>query len=187
MDRSQTELTSTPLLQSQVADDISILEGLLFAAGTEGLTERQIATVLRLGIDHVQGACARLADRQTREGRLFRVVKIADTWQLVTHPDLSPYLRELALAPAPTNLSTAALETLSIVAYKQPITRSQIEDIRGVKSEKPLGTLVARGLVEEVGRADGPGRPYLYGTTKEFLDHFGITSAGELPPLPASE
>jgi len=128
-----------------------------------------------------------LADRQAREQRMIRVVRIADTWQLVTHPDLSPYLRTLSLAPVPATLSGAALETLAIIAYKQPITRSQIEEIRGVKSEKPLGTLVARGLIEEVSRAEGPGRPYLYGTTKEFMDYFGLAGAGALPPLPNAE
>lgn len=171
----------------ETLDWLPALEGLLFAAGTEGLTDRQIASVFALRTDQVRYACERLFERQTQEQRMFRVVRMADTWQLVTHPELTPYLRELALAPTPATLSNAALEVLAIIAYKQPITRSQIEEIRGVKCEKPLGTLMARGLIEEVGRAEGPGKPYLYGTTKEFMDYFGIPSVNELPPIPISE
>src|SRR5690606_1958970 len=81
-------------------------------------------------------------------------------------------------------LSQAALETLAIIAYKQPITRTEIEEIRGVKTERPLHTLSAKALIKEVGRAEGTGRAYLYGTTKEFLDYFGLKSIEELPPLP---
>ena len=83
-----------------------------------------------------------------------------------------------------STLSQAALETLAIIAYKQPITRTEIEEIRGVKTERPLQTLMAKALIKEVGRAEGTGRAYLYGTTKEFLDYFGLKSIEELPPLP---
>ena len=84
-------------------------------------------------------------------------------------------------------LTTASLEVLAIIAYKQPITRAEIEDLRGVKSERPIQTLVSRGLIQEVGRAEGTGRAILYGTTKEFLNYFGLTDLTELPPLPGGE
>jgi len=93
-------------------------------------------------------------------------------------------LKKLVESPQTTTLSQASLETLAIIAYKQPITRAEIEEIRGVKTERPLQTLVGKGLVKEVGRLEGPGRPILYGTTKEFLDYFGLKSLDELPPLP---
>ena len=86
--------------------------------------------------------------------------------------------------PQASTLSQAALETLAIIAYKQPITRAEIEEIRGVKTERPIHTLMAKALIKEVGRADGSGRAYLYGTTKEFLDYFGLKKIEELPPLP---
>ncbi|MHB1630506.1 MAG: SMC-Scp complex subunit ScpB, partial [Bacilli bacterium] len=131
--------------------------------------------------------CVELRALQLREGRRFLVERLAGAWQLMTAPELTPYLRRLALAPPPSSLSQAALETLAIVAYRQPITRAQIEEIRGVKSEKALGTLVARGLVQELARADSPGRPFLYGTTADFLDHFGLGSPRDLPPLEQSD
>ena len=87
-------------------------------------------------------------------------------------------------SPHTTALSQAALETLAIIAYKQPITRIEIEEIRGVKTERPLHTLMAKALIKEIGRAEGTGRAYLYGTTKEFLDYFGLKNIKELPPLP---
>lgn len=169
------------------SDQLSaILEGLLFASGTEGLSDSQIARVFGIEPIHVAPWCERLAARLTESGRLLRVVRIAQAWQLITAPALRPYLEALALAPPPTALTPAALEVLAIVAYKQPITRPGIEEIRGVKSERALGTLMARGLIRETGRAEGLGRPILYGTTKEFLDHFGLSSPADLPPLLAA-
>ncbi|MCY0901592.1 MAG: SMC-Scp complex subunit ScpB [Firmicutes bacterium] len=173
--------------RTATVDWLPALEGVLFAAGTEGLTDRQIANVFDLEERQVPYVCHQLVERQEKSGSMLRVARLADTWQLVTHPSLAPYLRALALAPPAAALSGAALETLAIIAYKQPITRAMVEEIRGVKSERPLGTLVARGLIAEVGRAEGPGRPYLYGTTKEFMDYFGIANARELPPLPLGE
>lgn len=109
---------------------------------------------------------------------------MADTWQLVTRPEYAPYLKRMAQSPMQSTLSNAALEVLAIVAYKQPITRGEIEDIRGVQSDRALATLVHRQLVEEKGRADAPGRPILFGTTVDFLRQFGLKSLQELPPLP---
>lgn len=167
-----------------ISDRLAVLEGLLFAAGTEGLTDKQLARVFRMGEAEAAALCETLYERQRREGRLFRVSRVADAWQLLTLSELAPYLWELALTPASEQgLSQAALETLAIIAYNQPVTRIGIEEIRGVKSEKALGTLVARGLVRETGRAEGPGRPFLYGTTKEFLEYFGLPSLKELPPI----
>jgi len=118
------------------------------------------------------------------ENRGIILIQLAGTYQLATKKEHAIYLKRLVETPAQSTLSQAALETLTIIAYKQPITRLEIEEIRGVKADHVLQTLVAKGLVQEVGRADGPGRPILYGTTKEFLDYFGLKGLEELPPLP---
>jgi segregation and condensation protein B len=117
-------------------------------------------------------------------GAGLAVVELAGSWQLVTRPEHAVYLRRLARTPTATQLSSAALEVLSIVAYKQPISRLDIEQIRGVKSDRAIATLVHRQLITEVGRQDSPGRPILYGTTDTFLQTFGLRSLDDLPPLP---
>jgi segregation and condensation protein B len=164
-------------------DVLAILHGLLFAAGSEGLGARQIARVFELDEDVVPALCRRLDEWMARHGELLTVRRVGDVWELVTRPELARYLRALVLAPPPPALSTAALETLAIIAYRQPITRQGVEEVRGVKSDHALGTLVARGLVCDVGRAQGPGRPFVYGTTREFLEYFGLEDLSQLPRL----
>jgi segregation and condensation protein B len=162
-----------------------IVESLLFAAGDEGLTIKQIATVLEIEEVEAERIVRELMDELSKnENRGITVVQLAGTYQLATKKENSIYLKKLVESPSTSTLSQAALETLAIIAYKQPITRTEIEEIRGVKTERPLQTLVGKVLVKEVGRAEGTGRAILYGTTKEFLDYFGLRSLEELPPLP---
>lgn len=162
-----------------------IVESLLFAAGDEGLTIKQISTVLEIEEVEAERIVRGLMDELSKnENRGIAVVQLAGTYQLATKKENSVYLKKLVESPSTSTLSQAALETLAIIAYKQPITRAEIEDIRGVKTERPLQTLVGKVLVKEVGRAEGTGRAILYGTTKEFLDYFGLRSLEELPPLP---
>ncbi len=162
-----------------------IVESLLFAAGDEGLTIKQIATVLEIEEVEAERIVRELMDELSKnENRGIAVVQLAGTYQLATKKENSIYLKKLVESPNTSTLSQAALETLAIIAYKQPITRAEIEEIRGVKTERPLQTLVGKVLVKEVGRAEGTGRAILYGTTKEFLDYFGLRSLEELPPLP---
>jgi segregation and condensation protein B len=163
----------------------SILESLLFAAGDEGLTIKHIAEVLE--VDALKAAEVIEELKQVYEkdqNRGIMIVQLAGTFQLATKKEHAPYLKRLVDSPNTTALSQAALETLAIIAYKQPITRAEIEEIRGVKTERPLHTLMSKALIKEVGRAEGTGRAYLYGTTKEFLDYFGLKSIDELPKLP---
>jgi segregation and condensation protein B len=162
-----------------------IVESLLFAAGDEGLTMKQICEVLELdeGIA-VQVLHELKEEYKENANRGITLVQMAGAYQLVTKKEYSPYLKKLVDSPHTSTLSQAALETLAIIAYKQPITRMEIEEIRGVKTERPLHTLVAKALIKEVGRAEGAGRAYLYGTTKEFLDYFGLKNIEDLPPLP---
>jgi segregation and condensation protein B len=112
------------------------------------------------------------------------MIELAGTYQLATKKENAAYLKKLVESPNTNTLSQAALETLAIISYKQPITRIEIEEIRGVKTERPLQTLMSKGLIREVGRQNGAGRAILYGTTKEFLDHFGLKDLKELPPFP---
>jgi segregation and condensation protein B len=162
----------------------AIVEGLLFAAGDEGLSLKQIASVLELSEEQTMQIIKELKKDCQQVCRGIEVAEIAETFQLTTKKAHAPYLKRLVESPGSSSLSQAALETLAIVAYRQPITRAEIEEIRGVKSDKPLQTLIAKALIKEVGRAEGTGRPILYGTTKEFLDYFGLKTIDELPPLP---
>lgn len=163
----------------------SILESLLFAAGDEGLTLKQISEVLEVDEIEANEIIESLKQEYAEsENRGIMMVQLAGTFQLATKKENAGYLKKLVDSPNTSTLSQAALETLAIIAYKQPITRAEIEEIRGVKTERPLHTLMAKALIKEVGRAEGTGRAYLYGTSKEFLDYFGLKSLAELPKLP---
>lgn len=162
-----------------------IVESLLFAAGDEGLSAKQLATVLEVTEKKASSLMEEIKkEYENNEQRGISIIELAGTYQLATKRENADYLKKLVESPGTSHLSQAALETLAIIAYKQPVTRIEIEEIRGVKTERPLHTLVAKALIKEMGRADGPGRAYLYGTTKEFLDYFGLRSLEELPPLP---
>lgn len=162
-----------------------ILESLLFAAGDEGLSLKQIAAVLDVEELKANEIVAELQiEYEKDDNRGITIVQLAGVFQLATKKEHANYLKKLVESPGAGHLSQAALETLAIIAYKQPITRVEIEEIRGVKTERPLHTLTSRALIKEVGRAEGTGRAILYGTTKEFLDYFGLKNIKELPPLP---
>lgn len=165
----------------------AVVEGLLFAAGDEGLTAADLAEVLEVTPEEAKVLVEELADEWQRAGRGLRIVRAAGGYRLTTLPEHASYLAKLVDLPANSQLSQAALETLAIIAYRQPITRGEVEDIRGVKCEKAIQTLLNKGLIEEVGRAEGPGRPILYGTTKAFLTYFGLNDLSDLPPLPEAE
>ncbi|MFI8493785.1 SMC-Scp complex subunit ScpB [Peribacillus butanolivorans] len=160
-----------------------ILEALLFAAGDEGLSVKQIASVLEITEYQATDIIESLKEEYISEVRGVQVIEIAGVFQMTTKKEHSDYLKKLVETSSTQGLSQAALETLAIIAYKQPITRAEIDEIRGVKTERPIHTLVTKVLIKEVGRAEGSGRAYLYGTTKEFLDYFGLNSIKELPPL----
>ena len=160
-----------------------IVEALLFASGDVGLSITQIANVLDVTEFQATDVIESLKEDYEEDGRGIHIVEMAGVFQLATKKAHSDYLKKLIESSNTHGLSQAALETLAIIAYKQPITRAEIEEIRGVKTERPLHTLVSKILIKEVGRAEGSGRAYLYGTTKEFLDYFGLNSLEELPPL----
>lgn len=161
------------------------LESMLFAAGDEGLTLKQIGAALDINEQEAERIIEELCDQyESDEDRGLTIAILAGTYQLVTKRKYSVVLQKLVENSQTDFISQAALETMAIIAYKQPITRVEIEDIRGVKTERPLRTLLAKGLIKEAGRREGIGRAILYGTTREFLDYFGLTDIKELPPLP---
>ncbi|MCF6408284.1 SMC-Scp complex subunit ScpB [Pseudalkalibacillus salsuginis] len=162
----------------------AVIEGLLFVVGDEGLEGKQAADILQIETLEAEELIQEMMTDYQAEERGIEIVEIAGAYQLTTKAKHISYYERFVESPTTSSLSQAALETLAIVAYKQPITRAEIEDIRGVKTEKPLQTLSAKHLVKEVGRAEGTGRAILYGTTKEFLEYFGLKSKEDLPKLP---
>ncbi len=163
-----------------------IVEALLFAAGDEGLSLKQLTSVLEMAELQTKEVLKDLKEYYEDSNRGLQLVEIAGVYQLATKKEHSDYIKKLVESSGSGGLSQASLETLAIIAYKQPITRAEIEEVRGVKTERPLQTLMSKVLVKEVGRAEGAGRAYLYGTTKEFLDYFGLKTLEELPALGAS-
>ena len=164
---------------------MSKIEALLFVVGDEGLSIKQLCSLLDSEPMEVEAGLSELAS-QYRENEMSGIMlkQLAGTYQLTTKPEMSDTIKKLVENPTSQVLSSASLEVLAIVAYKGPITRAQIEDLRGVKCERPIATLVSRALIQEAGRAEGTGRAILYETTKEFLNYFGLQSLKDLPPLP---
>lgn len=163
-------------------DLVAVLEALLFVA-EEPVELAELARTLEVSTAATRGLVDRLADACQQRG--VRVVRQGTRVQLVTAPEAGPFITRFLGARGEQKLSPAALETLAIVAWRHPVTRPEIDSIRGVNCDHAIATLRARGLIEEVGRADGPGRPILFGPTMAFLEHFGLSDASDLPPLPA--
>jgi len=167
---------------------MSKIESLLFVTGEDGLTIKQIVFLTEEPERNVLEAIEKLKeDYRDSEMRGIELKELAGTYQLVTKAEHAESIQKLIENPTSQALTQASLEVLAIIAYKQPITRVEIEDLRGVKSERPIHTLTSRGLISEVGRAEGTGRAILYGTTNEFLNHFGLNSLIELPELAESQ
>lgn len=162
----------------------SKIEALLFVAGDDGLNMNQLQFLTDATEQEISASVDSLTQKYSRAENGIMLKELAGVYQLVTKPEMAETIQKLVENPTPQALSQASLEVLAIVAYKQPITRLEIEDLRGVKSEKPLHTLAAKGLIQETGRAEGAGRAILYGTTLEFLDYFGLKDLDELPALP---
>jgi segregation and condensation protein B len=158
------------------------LEAVLFVAD-EPLSSAVLANLIGRDRRTVDSLLEGLAADYERTGAGLALRRVAGGWRLYTHPDAASVVERFVLSSRHTRLTRAALETMSIVAYKQPVTRHQVAAIRGVDSEGVLRALVERGLLAEVGRDEGPGRPLLYGTTPEFLERLGLDSVSELPPL----
>ena len=161
----------------------ALLEALLFVSHEPIPVDRLVTVLGSIPRAEVKQALQRLREDFDRDGRGLQVVELAGGYQVVTRPDYAPWIKRLEKAKSVPKLSRSALETLSIIAYKQPVIRPEIEEIRGVETAGVLRTLLERKLVRIVGRKEAPGRPILYGTTKFFLQHFGLRDLADLPPL----
>jgi len=177
----QDAILSYKILQADMELQV-LVESLLFVADRP-VTAGQLASALEVEESAVEAALSALDGAYVDEARGLRLQRKGDRVQLVTLPEAGPHIQRFLGLELSGPLSQAALETLSIVAYRQPVTRAEVEAIRGVNSDAVLRTLASRGLIESVGRLEQVGRPILYGTTFEFLQHFGLRSLDELPPL----
>jgi segregation and condensation protein B len=164
------------------AADTRALEALLFVSD-EPLSASVLAQALEVDRRSVEAMCDRLQTSLDERGAGVVLRNVAGGWRLFTHPDSAPIVERFVLSSRQARLTKAALETLSIVAYKQPVTRHQVGAIRGVNSDGVLRALVDRGLVEEAGREESPGRPHLFATTPAFLERLGLPSLAALPSL----
>ena len=156
-------------------NDIAIIEALLFVAGDDGLSLEELAKLTDNPLDVIAAKIQTIAEKyDADETSGLKIIETANTYQIVTKREVAEYIKRYAQSPFSQLLSRPLLETLAIIAYKQPITRVEIEEIRGVQVTGNLQKLRSRQLIEEVGRLDRPGKPLLYGTTAFFLDYFGI-------------
>jgi segregation and condensation protein B len=158
------------------------IEAMVMVA-TEPVAPRLLAELLEIAVDRVEELCASLALGYDETGRGFELVRVAGGYRYQSRADLAPYVERFILEGQSARLSGAALETLAIVAYKQPLSRAQIASIRGVDPDAVLRTLQARGYVDQVGRDPGPGQAVLWGTTTTFLEKLGLDSVADLPPI----
>lgn len=160
------------------------MECLLFAT-PEPITVKEMAALMELRVEEVEELLAELIHEYNNSARGLQVQAVGGGYKMATKPAYAPYVEKLC-RPKSSPLSKPALETLAIIAYRQPVTRAEIEAIRGVKVDHLLTNLLERNLIQEVGRKETPGRPILYGTTREFLEYLGLYSLNDLPPLEVS-
>ncbi|HEU5001721.1 MAG TPA: SMC-Scp complex subunit ScpB [Actinomycetota bacterium] len=161
---------------------VRAIEAILFVA-EEPIPAAELALVLELPTERVETLLASIGEQLESEGRGFILRRVGGGYRLATHPAAHPFLERFVTESQAPRLTQAALETLAVIAYRQPASRAQIAEIRGVSSDSALRTLVTRGLVAEVGRDPGPGSAILYGTTPAFLERFGLMALSDLPPL----
>lgn len=161
------------------------IEGILFAAG-EPVRAAKLAVVLETDVESVKCAVEELKEEYERDHRGFYIIDILEGYQICSRPEYYNYIQEILGEQRKQPLSNAAMEALAIIAYKQPITKGQIEHIRGVNSDGCVNRLYERGLIDEKGRLDAPGRPILYVTTDTFLRCFGLKDPKDLPPIDMS-
>ena len=162
----------------------AIVEGLLYIVGDEGVKAEQIAHVLDISLEDAGVILENIRHKYASELFGIELVDYGSVYKFISKKSVFPYAQELFHTAKPNTLSQSALETLAIIAYKQPITRVEIEELRGVGADMMLRKLIARGLIREAGRSDAPGRPILYEVTEEFMDSFKLYSLNELPDLP---
>lgn len=182
--RKQVEQQTVGMqMAGQVA---AVIESLLFVSGRP-LERAELRKLLDIDDPSLTDGLQVLEDHLESQGRGIRLQRLGEQVQLVTAPENARYVAALLGLPMTAKLTTAAMETLAVISYRQPVTRAQIEAVRGVNSDRALASLIQHGLVAEVGRASTVGRPALFGTTPEFLQQFGLTSLQQLPHVELNE
>lgn len=167
---------------------LGMIESFLFISGDEGVTRSQLVALTEYTDDQVAEAIERLITKYDSSADCGITLRVfGGAFRLVTKAEFANDIKRLIENPSPATMSQASLEVLAIIAYKQPVTRVEIDDLRGVKSEGAMNTLIAKGLIMEKGRLEGSGRAVLFGTTDLFLDRFGLESIAGLPPLQLEE
>ena len=161
---------------------MAIIEAVLFAMG-DSVELSKLSHVLEMPEDDIREIIVKMNDKYKKQDRGIYIVELEDSVQLCTKPELYEYLIKVAKAPRKVVLTDTLIETLSIIAYKQPVTRLEVEKIRGVSCDHAINRLIEFNLIQELGRMDAPGRPLLFGTTEEFLRTFGVKSLGDLPMI----
>lgn len=162
---------------------LGILEGILFVVGDEGITLKNLCEVMNISLEEAKELLLKLKESYESTDRGIRISYLGDAFKLTTKEEHKEYYQKLIENPETNTLSPSSLEVLAIIAYNQPITRIEIDTMRGVNSNHIIRKLVAKGLIKETGKSKMPGRPNLYRTTSEFLDCFGLSSLSELPEL----
>lgn len=157
-------------------------EAILFAMG-DSVRRKSLAAALEISEEDVSKVVHGLMDRYREADSGIQIIELEDAWQMCTRPEMYDYLIRIAKQPKKYSLTDVVLETLSIIAYKQPVTRQEIEKIRGVSCAHAVNKLLDYGLIRELGRLDAPGKPILFGTTEEFLRCFAVRSADDLPSI----
>lgn len=162
---------------------MAVLEGLLFVVGDEGITLESVCEILNLNMNEAKELLLKLKTSYEAEDRGIRISYLGDAFKLTTKKEHKDYYEKLIESPHSNTLSPSALEVLAIIAYNQPLTRVEVDELRGVSSAHIIRRLVAKGLVKEAGKSTMPGRPNLYRTTSDFLDYFGLSSISDLPDI----
>ncbi|MDN6664952.1 MAG: SMC-Scp complex subunit ScpB [Tetragenococcus koreensis] len=169
-------------------DNMGELEALLFVAGDEGVRLEELSFLIGEPAPKIYQLIQTLSEKYQEDPQSsLNILEVGNSFVLTAKKEYAPILKKYAKSPIANRLSQAALETLSIIAYKQPITRMEVDDIRGVQSSGSVQKLTTNRLIEEKGRVEGPGRAILYGTTEYFMDYFGLKSIQELPDIQAME
>jgi len=164
------------------------IETLLFVVGDEGITAKDLSEMLKCSIDTIKNCVSQLeASYESNQASGLHIMETGNRYTLSTKKEMADLLKTYATSPLSHTISQAALETLSIVAYKQPISRAQVDEVRGVNSHGAMQRLIQSRLIEKKGRMDVPGRPILYGTTDYFLDYFGLRTMEDLPDISKME
>ena len=170
-----------------IMEQLGILEGILFVMGDEGINLQSLCEIMHITEEQAKELLTELKHNYEAKDRGLRISYLGDAFKLTTKQEHKEYYEQLVVNPGTNKLSQAALETLAIVAYNQPITNSEVSEIRGVQSGQLIRKLVAKGLLKEAGKSDLAGRPNLYRTTSEFLDYFGLATLEDLPSVKVNE